>query len=847
MPSTVETPGRPRIGLSLRITAFSVALVVVTVGLSSLLAYQLRKKSLENELGRELVGIVRNSAPALSFAEIEAIHRLPDGRLSDTNAYQSVREQLQRIKVRNGLDSSPGNPIRLLRAAENPTYRHELELVASSDPDSRGTIDVSPGAGYELKDHLRQALLGEATIAPAWVGGTGVSISAAAPVLNASGRVVAVLQVDRTVDDFFAQARRQAFAILLVGIGFAALAGALAVGFVRSWVRPVDDLLAATRQIGAGRLEFRVEIPRNDELGDLAAGFNHMTAQIARARTQLEDQKAALRVTTDEARAASRAKSEFLATMSHEIRTPMNGILGFTGLMLDSPLSPEQSSHARLVQQSATNLLAIINDILDLSRIEAGRLELELTAFDLREVAEAAVDVIAFTAHRKHIEVALSIDESVPNGVNGDPTRLRQILLNLLGNASKFTDNGEIVLVIRRLADGTDGRVLLRFEVRDTGPGIKPEIQNLLFEPFTQADSSTSRVFGGTGLGLAICKRLVGLMGGTIGVESVPGIGSTFWFQIALEPATLAPAPVADANALKGLRVLIVDDNETNRLLLIHQMVQWGADAEAVPCAETAETSLRTAVDAGCPFRLAILDLQMPNVDGLHLATRISGQSVYNDLRLVLLSSTHERPAAGILESAGFNVSLQKPVKRSELLQGLLNALEKPARDASHPRRVSVVEPPFRDAPPADAEVDSRVTKSLRIIIAEDNLLNRILAIKLLARLGYTADTANNGTELLESTRTHCYDVVLMDCNMPLLDGYEASRRLRERETGKTHRTYIIALTANAMVEHRNQCLAAGMDDYLAKPFQSSELAAALNRAERAVAGDQTGNHPVSA
>jgi CheY-like chemotaxis protein len=561
-----------------------------------------------------------------------------------------------------------------------------------------------------------------------------------------------------------------------------------------------------------------------------------MADQLAQSRDSIEKQKEELIELYREAQAASKAKSEFLATMSHEIRTPMNGILGFSSLLLESPLQAEQRAHAELVQQSASSLLTIINDILDLSRIEAGRMTLEMTPFDLRHLLEGVVDLLAVTAHKKGLEIILWMDEQIPPYLMGDPTRVRQIILNLTGNAVKFTERGDILLRVKLESGLPEGGSRLRFEVRDSGIGISEEVRSRLFQPFSQADSSTTRKYGGTGLGLVISKRLVELMEGEIDVQSEAGRGSLFWFTANFQSASSQALPVA-LPPLVNRRILIVDDNDTNRQLLLQQLKLWEVVAEAVQDAASAETRMREAIRDGRPYDLAVLDLQMPDVDGMMLARRIHRDPVLGATRMVMLSSAHERPDSGALRDAGLLAFLLKPVKRAQLHQCLVEALAAPLPGFEPPPGAVQRRPSTRsgDHSAGGTVVEPEELGRLRILLAEDNLTNRLLAVKMLERLGCRADTALNGLEVLHAVEAARFDIILMDCLMPEMDGYETTRRLRERERNGAPKVHIIAMTANAMREDRERCLAAGMDDYLAKPVRREELRSALVRAYEAV------------
>src|SRR6266851_5778633 len=560
-------------------------------------------------------------------------------------------------------------------------------------------------------------------------------------------------------------------------------------------------LLAALVLVALGSLVRRV-------VDDL----EHSRAAATAAETAKSAVMSDLAQSNQELQELTRMKSEFLATMSHEIRAPMNGVIGMTGLLLDTDLSEEQRDYVETIRTSGDTLLDIINDILDFSKIEAGRVRMETIDFSPKHVTEEAVELFAEPAANKGIELILDADPEVPHSVVGDPGRLRQVLINLVGNAIKFTDTGEVVVRVEKLDTMTPG-VMIRFEVSDTGVGLTAEEQGRVFSTYSQVDSSTTRRHGGTGLGLAIARMLTQLMGGEIGVDSERGAGSRFWFTALFRESDIKASQPQPVGSLAGTAVAIIDDNRTNRVILERYLDSWGTRERSFERGREALRALHEAADEDDPFEVAIVDLMMPEMDGADVASKIRADPKLKGMVVVLLTSAgrSEQPVSGV------DVELVKPVRPSQLFDVLQTLLA--SRPAPSKRRINRE----GSGPPGARH------RWARILIVEDNAANLKVAVRMVERLGYRADVAGNGSEALYVLGQVRYDAVLMDCQMPEMDGYEATREIRRGEDGGRHLP-IIAMTASAMAGYRERCLAAGMDDYISKPVKLHIVAAVLER-----------------
>jgi len=679
----------------------------------------------------------------------------------------------------------------------------------------RATVDLSlhsmgaQGIPLYVESVLRTKGRSSENAATAVIGESMHAFEVLDDVLGAPAAVLEIMQ-PQTVSEIGKNAIRTTMALLVIGcIGF--LLAAL-FSMQRLIVTPIKGLTEKILNIRrTGNLTTDVGFDRSDEVGVLAKEFGQLATGLNKAKEDLEGAR-------DDALSMSRAKSEFLARMSHEIRTPMNGVLGMTELLRNTGLDEKQRRFARTIYESAESLLHIINDVLDVSKIEAGKIELDVAPFNLRSLVEECLELLADAAHRKNLELVGVIPPGTHTLVEGDALRLRQILINLLANAVKFTENGEIVIRVIELGSN-DQTIEFRIEVQDTGIGIQPENLEKIFEPFSQEDGSTTRRYGGTGLGLSICRQLLELMGGDIGAESAPGDGCTFWLTVPLKKDLTEPQ-LMQQEVLSGKKVLIVDDNATNRETLRHQLENWDMSVEEACSGPAALELITEQAHSDSCFDTVLLDMNMPEMDGIELAHAIRELDSSTSLPLLMLSSVSGADIGEERNVAGIEAWLTKPVRQARLYDALVSHL---GRVSSRTAQHTNIDDQLLEA------INDEAGSGLLVLLAEDNEINQLVAIGMLNELGHETIAVADGSEAVAALKEQDFDVVLMDCQMPVLDGYKATQQIRQWETEEDRSPVsIVALTANALTGDKERCLGAGMNDYLSKPMTIEKLAEKL-------------------
>jgi signal transduction histidine kinase/DNA-binding response OmpR family regulator/HPt (histidine-containing phosphotransfer) domain-containing protein len=779
-------------GLSLTITALSLAFVATTGILQIRQQIQVAQGHSADAVA---MGVARAAELPLTVGDRAELGRLTASFLRDENilfvaAYGKGEEPLG-LAVR---DEKAWDSYRRRQTGQCVIGQRTVEASAAKE-EFGGDVETDPNAAQASKG---------GPAAPVNVGRVVVGLSTA-PMIRAQ--------------------REQIRLTIAATILAAVLGGAVLFVTLSAWLRRLQHLAVASVAIAEGDFSQSLSDLHDDEIGNLARAFEEMRQTLQERdrklqkftdtlQEQVHQRTQDLETALHAAEEASRTKSLFLANMSHELRTPLNGVIGMVDLLLAAGPNVQQRRYCDVAKTSARALLELINDILDFSKIEAGKLELDSTVFDLHEVIEGVATMFGERASQKKIELVCGVAKEVPPMVNGDPVRVRQVLTNLVSNALKFTEQGEVVISVS-VAEETATHALVRFSVKDSGIGIPADRVARLFRSFSQVDASTTRKFGGTGLGLAISQRISEIMGGKIGVDSEEGKGSTFWFTARLEKRDIARPKRRDTQFdPRGLRVLAVDDNTTNREIIRTQLESWSLRADVASSAVQAMQLLRQANAAGDPYRFAILDMHMPDVDGATLARQIKEDPATNGILLISLSSIGDHISPQMMEQLGFSACLTKPAVPSFLYDSIVDCL---AADTPRGKRDDWGIP----LPAKTLRLDGGVC-----LLAEDNEINRMVAGELLEQAGAVCEIAVDGREALDKSLAGTFDFILMDCQMPELDGFEATRKLREAEAraGDGIRRVIIALTANAIKGDRELCLAAGMDGYVTKPIDPAEL-----------------------
>ena len=799
-------PRRWNSNLSLRAKAIGISVAITTLALFTVatvgMLQQKRQIAAEERRAAESMawGLAHASELAAAVHDTRELSRLAGSFLRDENvlfiaAYGGGSQPLA-IAVRDGHAWDLYQ-----RGLTDP--RHCVVATHSLEPLASGNDFSEEAAGDPL----------------AATSGDGAKV-AARPAAN-PGRVVIGLSTAAGL-----AAQNEQGRLMIVATLLAALAGAMILSLtLGSWLRRLKQVADASHLISRGDFTASIVDARKDEIGTLSRSFEAMRLALRERdlklrgftdtlQEQVKERTRDLETALTAAEQASRAKSLFLANMSHELRTPLNGVIGMVDLLLTTDPNSQQKRYCEVAKSSARSLLELINDILDFSKIEAGKLELDCSEFDLHGVVESVVQMISERAEKKKLELVCSVKGDVPRTVAGDSTRLRQVILNLASNAIKFTDHGEVV-ISAVLESETATHAVVRFSVRDNGIGIAPDRMSRLFQSFSQIDASTTRKYGGTGLGLAISQRIVEMMGGQIGVDSIEGQGSTFWFTVRVEKR-VQQVPVSRDTRVdpRGRRVLVVDDSAINREILQAQLTSWELRADVAASSSAALGMLKAAFDDGEPYQIALLDMHMPGMDGAELARMIKSDPLTWDIILISLSSLSDRQSATALTTGGFSACLTKPALPSQLFDAIVESLS--VREQGKPAAAST---------PSGDDAALRLP-GVRVLLAEDNEVNRLVASELLMLAGCHCTMAVNGREAVEHALSGEFDVILMDCQMPIMDGYAATRMIRNAEKNdlsKRHRP-IVALTANAIKGDREVCLAAGMDGYVTKPIEPLTL-----------------------